>query len=84
MDLTRLVTTLISFALGAGLALYALRAISQGLVKPFRMARWSDPEEVSREEAPASFWVWVLAYFGLSGIAFLVSLLTALGRLKAR
>lgn len=82
MIITRIVCSFIPLVLGVIMAMVAFRAISNGCVAPFRMARLSKPDEIYRQESPLEFWFWVLVYFACSAGLMLVSILGLLGKIK--
>lgn len=82
MIVARIVCSLIPLGLGVGMAMIALQAISNGCVAPFRMARWSKPDEVYRRESPFEFWFWVVCYFIFCAGLLVVSILGLLGKIK--
>ncbi len=81
---TRIICSIIPLGLGAGMAIIAFRAITNGYVTPFRMARWNKPDEVYRKNSPFEFWFWIVGYFVFCAGAIIVSILGLLGNIKLR
>jgi len=84
MFLARLIAALIALGIGGVLAAIAFRGLSTGAIKPFRMQRWSEPDDVYQADSPAEFWSWVIAHFAFSAGAVILAILTLLGKLKLR
>jgi hypothetical protein len=82
MFLASLVIAIIPLAMGVVLGVIAIRAISAGSVKPFRMQRWDEPDEIERATSPAGFWFWILAYLAFSAGALIFGVLALLGKIK--
>jgi len=84
MLLARVICSILALALGGVLAGIAFQGISRGFIKPFRMGRWGEPEEVYRQDSSLEFWSWIIGYFAFSAAALVISILGLLGKIKLR